>query len=285
MRKIQLQSGRAAGWRWAVVFFAVIASQICVRDLSAETPQATANSAGHETIVVTRESTGDYQPRVKADLEKVNAAITQQTNAFRKEEGKGPVEVSDKLQQTANDFAAYMAKTGRYGHQADDQTPSQRASAHGYDFCSLKENIAMQFNSVGFSTGALSQAFFQVWKNSPPHRANMLSDEVTETAVAVAQSQETGAFFAVQLFARPKSQAIEFDIANRTDGELRYKVGETEFTSPEGIIRRHMLCVPQTLSWQPEGQPVQSLQPQANEHYAVEEVEGKLKLLKVESVQ
>lgn len=35
-----------------------------------------------------------------------------------------------------------MAKTGKYGHAADGRKPAERAAAHGYEYCIVRENIA-----------------------------------------------------------------------------------------------------------------------------------------------
>ena len=50
--------------------------------------------------------------------------MVERTNAFRLEQGLGAVKPDPALEASARDFAAYMARTDRYGHEADGATPS-----------------------------------------------------------------------------------------------------------------------------------------------------------------
>jgi uncharacterized protein YkwD len=80
-----------------------------------------------------------------------------------------------------------MARTGKYGHAADGRRPPQRAAAAGYDYCLVAENIAYQYRSSGYESGA------------------KLAAELVE-----------GRYFAVQMLGRPKSAAIRFSVQNRS---------------------------------------------------------------------
>jgi hypothetical protein len=72
----------------------------------------------------------------------------------------------------------------------------------------------------------------------------MLDPDVTETGVAVAHSAQSGHFYAVQMFGRPKSRAIEIRITNRSDTTIEYDVGEDRFSLPPSYIRTHERCRP-----------------------------------------
>lgn len=180
----------------------------------------------------------------RPDLAKAADAIIDRTNAFRKREGRTPVAADVKLTATARYFADYMAKHDEYGHTADGQGPAERAKAHGYEYCIVLENIAYAFDSRGFDTGPLAEKFFTGWKGSPPHRKNMLDPDVTETGVAVARSEKTGYYYAVQMFGRPESQAIEFKIENRSGVAVNYEVGGRTFELPPRVTRTHTRCRP-----------------------------------------
>lgn len=184
----------------------------------------------------------------KPDLARAATQVVEKTNAFRKEQGRSPVAVNDRLAKTAADFARYMARTDRYGHAADGKQPADRAAAHGYEYCIVLENIAYQYNSAGFATEALARGLFEGWKTSPGHRKNMLDPDVTETGVAVARSDRTGYYYAVQLFGRPKSKAIRYSIANRSDAAVTYTVGEQSFSLPPRYTRSHTRCRPGELA-------------------------------------
>lgn len=138
-----------------------------------------------------------------ADVQAARELIVEQTNEFRRQHGVEVVKTAPRLMQTAQDFAQFMAQTNKYGHTADGQQPGQRATEHGYDHCILAENIAYQYNPAGIDTEKLADRFVTGWKNAREHRKNMLDPDVTETGVGVAYSQESGAYFAVQMFGRP----------------------------------------------------------------------------------
>lgn len=180
----------------------------------------------------------------KPEIEGVVKAIVQGTNGFREKEELAPLTVNAELTETAQYFADYMARTDRYGHTADDQQPAERAAAHGYEFCIVAENIAYQYSSTGFRTKVLAGKFVTGWKESPGHRRNMLDPDVTETGVAVAQSEQTGHYYAVQMFGRPKSQSLEFRIVNEADAEVQYELAGRTFTLPPRYERMHRLCRP-----------------------------------------
>jgi uncharacterized protein YkwD len=141
----------------------------------------------------------------RPDLDAVEQLIVEATNEFRRGEGLRTVTTSPVLARTVRDFADFIARTDRYGHEADGKQPSDRARAHGYDYCLVSENIAYQYNSAGFRTAALARDFVEGWKQSPQHRKNMLEPDAVDTAVAVARSDRSGKYYAVQMFGRAKS--------------------------------------------------------------------------------
>jgi hypothetical protein len=111
---------------------------------------------------------------------------------------------------------------GSKGHR-----PAERAKEH--DYCIVSENIANQFSSAGFTTKEMAKDFFQGWKHSPGHRKDMLDADVTQTGVAVARSEQSGYYYAMQMFGRPKSMSIEFQIANNSDAIIPYSIGSRTF--------------------------------------------------------
>src|SRR5262249_23469979 len=138
----------------------------------------------------------------------------------------------------------------RYGHTADGSRPADRAKAHGYDYCILAENIAYQYSSAGFTADELAREFFHVWEQSPEHRKNMLDADVTDTGIGVAHSPDTGYFYAVQPFARPRSKSLHFQIANRTATTVEYQVGDRTYSLPPRYTRTHEQCRPAPVKFQ-----------------------------------
>jgi uncharacterized protein YkwD len=164
------------------------------------------------------------------DLAVVTRRIVERTNDFRIKEKRARVAEDPKLMETAHAFAAYMARTDRYGHSADGGNPGDRATRSGYEFSLISENIAYAFSSRGFETEDLATQFVEGWEKSPGHRANMLDPDVTQTGAAVARSEKTGYYFAVQMFGRPKADTIRFEVANRSSWPITYRVGDQSHT-------------------------------------------------------
>jgi uncharacterized protein YkwD len=205
------------------------------------------------------------------DLAAAAVSIIKQTNTFRTAEGRRPAERNAELAAAADYFAGYMARTGEYGHTADGSKPADRAKKHGYDYCLVAENIAYVFDPAGFTTAKLADQFTTGWKESPGHRKNMLDPDVTETAVAVARSPETGYYYAVQLFGRPKSQAIEFAIANRATAAVEYAIGDKTFTLPPRYTRTHTRCRPGEVTFRRPGggDKTETVTPAAGDRYVL----------------
>lgn len=192
---------------------------------------------------------GGDDPVQTPDVGRAGSQAVELTNAFRKEQGLTPVKANAQLMATAQEFAAFMARTGKYGHEADGRTPADRAKAQGYSYAVILENIGWASDSRGFETEALATKFVEGWKHSPPHRKNMVDPDVVETGVAIAKGAddpENGAkYYAVQMFGRPESMMVRFRIENRTGKTVSYTItagGETtKFDLPVRMVREHSM--------------------------------------------
>ncbi|HEY3394092.1 MAG TPA: CAP domain-containing protein [Lacipirellulaceae bacterium] len=208
----------------------------------------------------------DYlqSPAEGPNLADAEQAIVRHTNEFRRENGLEELKTDSQLHRAASYFAAFMARTNKYGHEADGNHPWDRVALFGYDYCVVAENIAFQMKSTGFETKELAGKFFEGWKRSPPHRKNMLQPHVTETGVAIGHAPGSDRYFAVQLFARPQSDAIQFQVANRTDETIEYTVGAAKddevesdeaesdrqtFELPPRATMSHTRCLPAHVDW------------------------------------
>ena len=89
-------------------------------------------------------------------------------SGYRSNNGLGPVTIDPELMRLASEQAAAMAASDKLDH--DVGRPFQdRIRKSGFDASVAVENI-----SAGYHT--LAEAF-SGWRNSPPHRANMLNSE------------------------------------------------------------------------------------------------------------
>lgn len=181
-------------------------------------------------------------PAATADTSLAAERIVEATNAFRRESDLGALALEAKLAAAARDFVQFMARTGKFAHDADGRTPPQRARRHGYDYCMVAENIGYLFRTRGFTADELARGLVEGWKRSSGHRKNLLDREATETAVAVARAKD-GRYYAVQLFGRPASLSVTFTVANESrTSAATYRVGGTTHTLSPLTERTHEVC-------------------------------------------
>jgi len=175
--------------------------------------------------------------------------VIEGTNALRHAQRLDAVRPEARLTRAADEFAAYMARTGKYGHEADGRDPTARALAHRYDYCLVLENIAYHYNSLGFRTAELAKHLVDGWRDSPPHRRNMLNAGVTDIGVGVARAAN-GHYYSAQMFGLPRSAGVKFEVRNESTRTVRYRLGEDAREVPARSVRTHEICTPQTLRFE-----------------------------------
>ncbi len=184
------------------------------------------------------------------DIAKTEIAIVEMTNDFRKKNGLNAVTHEFRLMNAARAFAIYLARTGKFAHEADGRQPSERVQTAGYQYCFVAENLALSQSSAGFETRDLARRMVEGWINSPGHRKNMLVDAATETAVAIARGPDGDPkYVAVQLFARPRHLAYEFQVSNNSGDTIRYIFGEKPQEVKSGLAIIHTACLPESISF------------------------------------
>jgi len=108
----------------------------------------------------------------------VNAAQSM-ISGYRRNNGLSPVVLDTALMRMAEEQARAMASKNRFEHDAAGPF-AQRVKRSGYDAKVAVENIG-----AGYHT--LAEAF-SGWRDSPPHRANMLHSGVTKMGIAAVYS-------------------------------------------------------------------------------------------------
>ena len=117
-------------------------------------------------------------PDAKLDPIAAAAMISQ----YRQNNGLGMVEVDPALMQLAETQAQAMASANKLDH--DVRAPlAKRLNGAGYPATKAVENV-----SAGYHT--LAEAF-SGWRDSPPHRANMLASGVTKLGIAAGYAPNT----------------------------------------------------------------------------------------------
>jgi hypothetical protein len=180
------------------------------------------------------------------DIAKVEAAIVEITNTVRTQASLGPVTVSPQLTQAARDYAALLARTGKFSHDADG-TLTDRTGRAGYQHCLIAENLASHRDSRGFESRALAKSAMEGWLNSPGHRQNLMTGDVTEIGVAVAKTPDKDPqYIAVQVLGRPQSAMVTFQVSNSSTTPV-----STAFQGKSREIAPHMSVTMQACSGGP----------------------------------
>jgi uncharacterized protein YkwD len=116
-----------------------------------------------------------YDSMAKPDVQLDAAAAASMISGYRRNNGLGAVSLDPQLMRMAETHAQTMASRDKLDHNVGGAF-SQRVQRSGYDAKTAVENI-----SAGYHT--LAEAF-SGWRDSPPHRANMLKDGVTKMGIA-----------------------------------------------------------------------------------------------------
>jgi uncharacterized protein YkwD len=218
-------------------------------------------------------SNGNAGSAPAIEVSAVADRIVARTNRFRGEHGAPAVEIAGDLRDAARYFAGYVAGSDVYSHTADGTEPAERAETHGYDVCIVTENLAYAYREDGFpDEDALAEALVEGWIDSPGHRRNMIDDDVTEIGVGIARSEQSGRYYAVQMFGRPQAQAIEFSIANDWNRAVRYELDGRTLVLDPGQVRRHRVCRPPQLEVslpRRQRRADRSLRPQAGDRFVI----------------
>ncbi|WP_291687017.1 CAP domain-containing protein [Bradyrhizobium sp.] len=127
------------------------------------------------------------EPTMYADMANAGARLDSQAAAtmisqYRQNNGLGAVTVDPDLMKLAEAQSQAMASRNKLDH--DVKAPlAQRLNASGYPATAAVENV-----SAGYHT--LAEAF-SGWRDSPPHRANMLKTGVTKLGIAASYAPNT----------------------------------------------------------------------------------------------
>jgi uncharacterized protein YkwD len=127
------------------------------------------------------------QPSMYISMADAGARLDSQAAAsmislYRQNNGLGVVAVDPELMKLAESQSQVMASHNKLDH--DVKAPlARRLNASGYPATLAVENV-----SAGYHT--LAEAF-SGWRDSPPHRANMLKNGVTKLGIAASYAPNT----------------------------------------------------------------------------------------------
>jgi uncharacterized protein YkwD len=140
---------------------------------------ALAGCAGDTAVI---EQPSMYISMASDDAKLDAQAAASMISLYRQNNGLGVVVVDPELMKLAEQQAQVMASHNKLDH--DVKAPlAKRLSASGYPVTVAVENV-----SAGYHT--LAEAF-SGWRDSPPHRANMLQKDVTKLGIAASYAPNT----------------------------------------------------------------------------------------------
>jgi uncharacterized protein YkwD len=127
------------------------------------------------------------------------ADLLNRINQFRADNGGLPsLARQAQLDNAAVAHSRDMATRCFFDHvNPDGADPGDRIAATGYQANAWAENIYKGSGSLSSASAA-----FDAWKNSPPHRANMLSTDVTQIGIGTALDS-SGFMIWTNVFGRP----------------------------------------------------------------------------------
>ena len=143
--------------------------------------------------------TGKFKLKLNnlGNLDDIQNDVIRLTNKYRRKQGLRRLKADSKLSNAAQGHADDMDNVGRYlGHKSSDGRDFEaRIDEAGYDWRSIRENVASGQQSA--------RDVVQGWIESPGHRANILSDDITEIGIGFSVDDDTGRTYWVQKFGAP----------------------------------------------------------------------------------
>ena len=115
-----------------------------------------------------------YRSMASPVAELDGAAAASMISGYRQNNGLGPVTIDPELTKLAQEHTRTMVERNKLDH--DLGRPFSERIRRGYNAKAAVENV-----SAGYHT--LAEAF-SGWRDSPPHRANMLNKNVNRMGIA-----------------------------------------------------------------------------------------------------
>ena len=141
------------------------------------------------------------------------AALLVETNRVRRLHHLPPLRARRELEAAADDQAAFLALTLSAQHSSPlrgQETPYDRVRRRGFDPAHVAENVVSTSLAADDeepqTVEAIAALLVELWMNSPGHRANILSRDLTQFGGAVRFARFLGkrwCAFGVQVFAKP----------------------------------------------------------------------------------
>lgn len=174
-------------WTWMDESFGEVwcpaTCSLCEIGSDAETGSSSSGSGSDD-------SAGSEHPELEWELLDL-------VNAAREKEGLDSLCLNSKLSVAAAEHSADQAKMGKMAHEGSDgSTAGDRATAAGYVWYGIGENVAWNYPDV--------QSAFDAWMESEGHRANILHPEFQH--MGAARTDSLTATYWTQVFGASPSE-------------------------------------------------------------------------------
>ncbi len=155
-----------------------------------------------------------------AGVSEVEEQVISLTNEIRRKQRLSTLSASTELRIAARQHSQEMGDEKYFAHESPDvrwRVPWQRTYNAGFWGQQVGENIVSVQNPNLKTPKAIAERFLQLWMNSPPHKANLLTPKWTLLGVGVVKVRDT--YYGTQLFAVPLVQ-LEGATLSRISGEM-----------------------------------------------------------------
>ncbi len=153
-------------------------------------------------------------------ISEIEEQVLALTNEVRKKQRLSTLSASTELRIAARQHSQEMGDAKYFGHESPDarwRVPWQRTYNAGFWGQQVGENI-VSVQHPGLKTPkAIAERFLELWMNSPPHKANLLTAKWTLLGVGVVKVRDT--YYGTQLFAVPLVR-LEEAALSRVAGEM-----------------------------------------------------------------
>jgi uncharacterized protein YkwD len=139
----------------------------------------------------------DASDKPKEKLTKEEQVILDLTNKARKQADLPALKPNPVLIELTRAHSENMAKQEKLSHTLDEKGPAERATAAGYPFTRIGENIALGNVPV--------RDIFQMWMKSPLHKKNILNGDFEEIGIGSARSAK-GETYYTQVFGKAEKK-------------------------------------------------------------------------------
>ena len=98
--------------------------------------------------------------------------------------------------------------------------------------------------------------------------------------MAVAQSEKSGKYYGVQMFGRPRSAAIEFQVVNESGEDVTYQAGDETLKLGPRYTRTHQDCRPMEIkfTWAESEGKAETFRAAAGDRFVISRKDGKFQV-------